>query len=63
MSPRAYSGICDVNYVKVGCYKDKKGKGKNLALPQEMFQDRKSKDPSYSGQNVNWGDYSTYLKG
>ncbi|KAJ7385806.1 hypothetical protein OS493_013840 [Desmophyllum pertusum] len=57
---RAYSGICKVNYVKIGCFKDKK---KSRALSQELFQDRKSKDPNYSGQAVDWGDYSTYLKG
>ena len=60
MNLRAYSGICNVNYVKVGCYKEKK---LNRALPEELFQDRKSGDPNYSGQNVNWADYKTYLKG
>jgi len=60
MNLRAYSGICNVNYVKVGCYKDKK---KKTALPQELFQDRDSKKPNYSGQNVDWGNYGTYLKG
>ena len=59
MNPRIFSGICDVNYVKVGCYKEKKN---NLALPQEMFQDRFPNQPNYSGQNVDWADYRNYLK-
>ena len=59
MNPRAFSGICDVNYVKVGCYKEKKN---NVALPQELFQDRFANQPNYSGQNVDWADYSNYLK-
>lgn len=60
MNLRAYSGICNVNYVKVGCYKDKTNKP---ALSQELFQDRESGQPNYSGEDVNWADYSTYLKG
>lgn len=58
-NPRAFSGICDVNYVKVGCYKEQKN---NVALPQELFQDRFANQPNYSGQNVDWADYSNYLK-
>jgi len=57
---RGYSGVCDANYVKIGCFKDKKN---DRALSQELFQDLSSGDPNYSGQNVDWSDYSTYLKG
>lgn len=57
---RGYSGVCNVNYVKIGCFKDKKN---DRALSQELFQDLSSGDPNYRGENVDWSDYSTYLKG
>ena len=57
---RGYTGVCDVNYVKIGCFKDKKN---DRTLSQELFQDLKPGDPNYSGQNVDWTAYSSYLKG
>ncbi|XP_020601273.1 uncharacterized protein LOC110040385 isoform X2 [Orbicella faveolata] len=57
---RGYSGVCNVNYVKIGCFKDKKN---DRALSQELFQDLSSGDPNYSGENVDWSDYSIYLRG
>ena len=57
---RGYSGVCNVNYVKIGCFEEKKD---DRALSQELFQDLSSGDPNYSGQDVDWSDYSTYLKG
>lgn len=60
MNLRAFSGICNTNYVKVGCFKENK---KNPALPQELFQDMKPEEPNYSGQKVDWSDYDSYIKG
>ena len=45
--------------MKVGCFKEDTS---DRALSQELFQDRIPSDPNYSGQKVNWDDYSTYLK-
>ena len=58
-NPIKLRSICEVKYVKVGCFKEDTS---DRALSQELFQDRLPSDPNYSGQEVNWGDYSTYLK-
>lgn len=58
-NPIKLRSICEVNYVKVGCFKEDTS---DRALSQELFQDRIPNNSNYSGQEVNWGDYSTYLK-
>ncbi|XP_022785556.1 uncharacterized protein LOC111325909 [Stylophora pistillata] len=51
-NPINLRSICDVNYVKVGCFKEDSN---DRALSQELFQDR-------TPNSVDWTDYSTYLK-
>ncbi|CAH3120940.1 unnamed protein product [Pocillopora meandrina] len=58
-NPIKLHSICEVNYEKVGCFKEDTN---NRTLSQELFQDRMSSDPNYSGQRVDWANYNTYLK-
>ena len=58
-NPIKLHSICEVNYEKVGCFKEDIN---NRTLSQELFQDRMSSDPNYSGQRVDWANYNTYLK-
>ncbi|KAL9953672.1 hypothetical protein ACROYT_G041123 [Oculina patagonica] len=53
-------GICDVNYEKIGCFQDEPDQ---RALSQELFQDLLTGLPNYSGQSVDFNDFSTYLPG
>merc|ERR1711931_596380 len=54
-------GLCSVQYVKMGCYKDNGFKG-TKTLNDNLFTDRDSHSPKKSGKTIDWHNFGVYLK-
>lgn len=52
---------CNVQYDKLGCFKDLKVAPR--PLPDLILTDRDTTSPVYSGVSIDWGNWDTYLTG
>jgi len=50
---------CNVQYEKLGCFKDSKVAPRPLA--DLILTDRDTSSPVYSGGKISWGTWNTYL--
>ncbi|KAL9965240.1 hypothetical protein ACROYT_G029011 [Oculina patagonica] len=60
--PERKHGHCDASYLRLGCFNDKHVRGLR-PMSDMLFTDRDPSSDKFSGINVDWTNWDTYVEG